>query len=152
MASRESQNGGWKNCETGEITRLVGALKSRRRIQFARRAASVATVVVLLIGSTVFFSRPEPTAMNYGGISCEQVIANAAQFVRGELSRATADRIQLHLEHCEPCRRKIERMRASSERNARRQPSHSRVLQASAGNVSSSQPTNGMLMLAWNQQ
>ncbi len=49
-----------------------------------------------------------------GGISCREVVEIVTDYLEGALAPDVRERLERHLEPCEPCRTYVEQMRATS--------------------------------------
>jgi anti-sigma factor RsiW len=49
-----------------------------------------------------------------GGISCKEVVELITAYLDDALPADTAERVQRHLEHCDPCVRYVEQLRATT--------------------------------------
>jgi hypothetical protein len=113
-------NSDWKDCAPGTLTSLSTRLKRNGRRETIVKATMLAAALLLTIGAGRMFlqnSGNDPgQPMMYAGISCNDVQAQLAQWKKGELDEATADRIDKHLELCGSCAAKARALQAQRER------------------------------------
>ncbi len=108
---------GWEACPAGEVTELVGRLRSRRRHETFRQVAigTAALCLVLIAGSTLVHRVLDPAEPNFGGITCSEVTKHAEAYVAGTLDDELVRRIDVHLGQCTYCRDLIARMKKQGE-------------------------------------
>lgn len=106
MSAKNRSTEDWKPCPPGSLVGFAGHERTRQRRRFLAKASGVAAVL-LLVGSAVVLNwRPARLAEpNFGGITCTEVRANAAQYMAGRLEADLAQQISLHLEQCPHCQR-----------------------------------------------
>lgn len=97
----------WEPCPSGEVRRMVGDMKSRRRIRKIRRVATVSVALLLIGGLGLYLvPRPGPPAdgdFHFGGIACSEVRLSMPKMMAGGLDDGTMSRIQQHVSECPYC-------------------------------------------------
>ena len=106
-------DGEWGPCPTGELGRMVGRIRSKRRSAQVRRiggtAAVMALFAVMLVGGRSMI-RNSTGDIRYGGLTCSEVHPQLMAFHDGKLPAPLADKIRQHLKRCPDCGPKYEKM------------------------------------------
>ena len=115
MTPNEKSQQQWKACRPGMLSDVVSDLKSRRSPRTTTRGPVLASLLALvaLIGFAAWqYSGPQDH--DYGGIHCRQVHQHMRSYLAGTLSDDVADRIAVHVKHCNRCRAGMETMQSSN--------------------------------------
>ncbi|MFN3151131.1 zf-HC2 domain-containing protein [Bremerella sp.] len=102
----------WSECPPGELAELQRSLQDQeRRIRGRRRilvAAGGMSIAVAGVGIGAFLSRDQTTASM---LSCQETVDLLPRYVAGTLnSPPTQNAVEVHLEHCEKCRKHFQAM------------------------------------------
>lgn len=112
MANEPREQTEWRDCRPGEVSSMVGRIRSRRRRVFAMQLGGCA-VFGIVLGIAFIELRPrfaEPPL--HGGITCGDVRDRAELYIRGKLNPDLQDRIATHLKECPGCDRYVEKKRS----------------------------------------
>lgn len=115
-AKPNGQNSPWTDCAPGEIAGLSQRLVETRRaehVQTVRRRVGAAVAFGVLLLAVGVFTVPKffNTMPNYGGVTCDQVLANADRFVAGQLVDPFLSQVRVHVSKCDMCRAAIAKLR-----------------------------------------
>ena len=110
MNKTSDDSGLWQPCPPGEFGRIAGRLKRKRRLRAALRAAPIATLLLVGVGSiwlrfgAPFLQNPDANGeYHYGGITCTELHRVVPALKAGTLDDATLARVRRHLELCPHC-------------------------------------------------
>ncbi|MFV2065445.1 MAG: zf-HC2 domain-containing protein [Pirellulales bacterium] len=106
-------DGEWGPCPTGELGRMVGRIRAKRRTTQVRRiggtVAALALFSVVLVGGRSIL-RNSTGEIRYGGLACSEVAPKLKDFHEGKLPAPLADKIRIHLAECPDCGAKYKKM------------------------------------------
>lgn len=102
----------WEPCPPGELSRMVERSRLARRNKAAVRGGIAAVGVLLLVASTWqwFVNSEGNNVTNFGGIACSTVQTALPKLLNDELDETTAEKVRVHLAHCDKCRVQAEQM------------------------------------------
>ena len=107
----------WRDCPAGEVDALARRLRSRTRMQAARRFTT-GVVAMIAVGVTLFLAARDVGEPGYGksigGVWCSDVMELAEDYVAGRLDAAIMEQVTAHIAGCPSCREKIDELRAGS--------------------------------------
>lgn len=114
MKRQPSDNDHWKPCPPGELKRLVGRIKTQRRIRLVNWALVASLAVVLCVWAGVYFSTlPHSGEYNFAGITCSEVHELGPRYMAGTLPQDRLEQIGRHIAQCPDCGPFLERMQRS---------------------------------------
>jgi hypothetical protein len=104
MTSGDKQ---WEACPAGELRRLVGGLKARRRDKSVARFVSVtgACLIIVLASGLIV----QQLRVN---ITCSEVNSHLPAFIAKNLDAELADRVRTHLAKCSDCALRYQKMKS----------------------------------------
>jgi len=102
MVGTPKEPSGWEACPEGELARVAGRLRRRRRVGAAVRAVAAVAVILLAI-TTIYLQWPGSGEYNYGGITCIEVHNALPALKAGTLDEKTLARVRAHLKKCPLC-------------------------------------------------
>ena len=139
MSIQNSDKNGWEDCPAGTLATLVQSQQAAQHRE-SRKKLAVASGAVVAVVIAVALIMPQLTQQDgfHGGISCIDVRAQLAEYQAGNLSVATASKVEIHLKECPPCRALWKEMQNSSADN----PTKSDSLVASFVNAASHSAMN----------
>jgi hypothetical protein len=118
----------WKPCPEGELGRMVGELRTRRRNFVVNRVAAVAATVTVAIAAFALFAPllRDSAGKNGAGssgqsssvrpISCREVRELLPGYAKKQLDPKLMARVERHLEKCRECRRHRSTIAAAGSR------------------------------------
>lgn len=99
-SSSESNRNDWEPCPDGTVTRLVGKLRQRQRVQMLAKviAGSCCVLSLFFVGRVLFTpGTPPPPLSHY------EVTQLAEQYIRGELDEERTQLVEAHIDVCPQC-------------------------------------------------
>jgi len=110
MTNRSTAEFDWADCPAGKIGDFAARLKTKQR-RSPRRWAPVAMLVVLtglLVVQLTEASQMELKRFSqFGGVSCEEALARADAYIRGELNPDVRSQVGFHFSNCPRCARQV---------------------------------------------
>ncbi len=107
--------GRWRECQAGEIRRMVevrrGARHRRRLVRYTSLVGAVLALMLAVVVLPKFFHDSRPLSLN-----CRQVLRLARQYAAGTLEPELRAAVERHLEGCPGCREKFARESTGSVR------------------------------------
>ncbi len=109
----------WENCPQGEVDRLVGNLRQKKRQRRVIQGTALVgiTVMLLAVGFTLsqfLLQSGDPLLQGkgprYAGICCEKVQFYGKEYMAKTVDVKIAHKIDGHLEECQQCRSKFKIM------------------------------------------
>lgn len=112
MKAKSDEGNQWEPCPPGELARIAGDLRRRRRTRIVTRVTTAtAVLLVMAVGGAYFTSQFWNRGdYDFGGITCTEVKADIPLMAAGKLDQETMMRIQKHLELCPKCKPLAEQM------------------------------------------
>ena len=100
----------WRECPAGQISKLAGQLRTRRRRRVVLRSVAVLVPLVLLAGGIGMLAFYHNNPLGPGGtdagisLSCDDVQRLRGDYLAGKIDPATKVQVDTHLEMCPACR------------------------------------------------
>lgn len=100
----------WPECPAGELAELQRSLHEHSRRTQGRRkfmiAAGIVTLGIASAGIAINLSRNEPAILI---LSCKEAVDLMPRYANGTLTNlSTRKAVEMHLDHCERCRKHYE--------------------------------------------
>ena len=103
MKDDQNSQSEWHECPSGEISGMLGRIRSRRKAVFIAQLAGGAVFGILLGVAFTQFGIGTGNDRDALQISCTEVREKAADYVNGRLPEAMQERIAVHLKSCDSC-------------------------------------------------
>ncbi|VAX37142.1 hypothetical protein MNBD_PLANCTO02-245 [hydrothermal vent metagenome] len=109
----------WEDCPQGEVGRLVGSLRQKKRQRRAIQGAAFVGIAMMLLAvgftlSQFLLQSSDPLLQGkghqYAGICCEKVQSYGKEYMADTVDTKIAHKIEGHLEECQQCQSKFEIM------------------------------------------
>ncbi len=98
----------WTACPQGELSRLRGRLRGRRRRRITAQAAGV--LAVLLTGTVLWTMNLRNRDNTFAGLTCTQVSQLATAYGEGKLDADIHEQVRLHVNECPRCHDRFRNM------------------------------------------
>ncbi|MFT4557397.1 MAG: zf-HC2 domain-containing protein [Planctomycetales bacterium] len=133
--NKNSEESGWVECPSGEISGMVGRVTRQRKLAASAKVSGIAAA--LLIGAVVWQSLPGGAQQantpdgeyQFGSICCSEVAQYAAAFNKGELDEEKTAQIRQHIAKCPHCGPEFQKTADQPQASLNRQ--HGRISTAS---------------------
>ncbi len=116
MTMNDEMENDWNACPAGTLQLLARHRRTRKRRRFLITVGGTAMggFLATWVGLTTIEKRGQ-RELNFGGIRCTRVRANAAKYMAGSLDDETSEQIRIHLEQCQSCQQFLKNMMPESD-------------------------------------